>query len=127
MDIYSLAAIKAAELEKELKRLGRWMDKTLPDDFFVDMGPFGSHTMCYEQWIQFVLIERIHEIIAERGEFPKNSNLGVYGVRYFDGDENARVLQQLLSELDQLINSPITSNAFTSSHKMMDEKNPDQI
>ena len=71
MEIYSLAVEKANELEKELKRLGRWMNKPLPDESFIDMGAFGSRTMTFEQWIQFVLLERIRQIITEKGKFPE--------------------------------------------------------
>lgn len=109
MEIYSLAVEKANELERELKRLGRWMNKPLPDESFIDMGAFGSRTMTFEQWIQFVLIERIRQIIAEKSEFPESSNLAGYAVRYFDGDHEAGALQQILSELDALINKETRS------------------
>jgi uncharacterized protein YqcC (DUF446 family) len=124
MDIYSLAAVKADELEKELKRLGRWMDKSLPDESFVDMGAFGSNTMTFEQWIQFVLIERIREIVTERSEIPQGSNLGVYGIRYFDGDSSADRLLQILNELDHLVNKPASSSPTVS---LGDEKIPDVL
>lgn len=104
MEIYSLAFEKANELENELKRLGRWANKPLPDESFIDMGAFGSKTMTFEQWIQFVLIERIRQIIAEKGEFPESSNLAGYAVRYFDGDNEGGTLQHILSDLDSLIN-----------------------
>jgi uncharacterized protein YqcC (DUF446 family) len=124
MDIYSLAAVKADELEKELKQLGRWMDKPLPDESYVDMGAFGSNTMTFEQWIQFVLIERIREIVTERSEIPQGSNLGVYGIRYFDGDSSADRLLQILNELDQLVNNLASSSPTVS---LGDEKIPEVL
>jgi len=68
------------------------------------MGAFGIETMGFEQWIQFVLIERIHQIVNEEGEFPSESNVGVYAIRVFDTDPWAGDLTRLLSELDALIN-----------------------
>lgn len=127
MEIYSLAAVRADELEKELKRLGRWMDKPLPDESFVDMGAFGSNTMTFEQWIQFVLIERIREIVAERGEIPVGSNLGAYGVRYFDGDSSADGLLKILNEIDQLVNTPTNTLQERPTVSLGDEEIPEVL
>lgn len=104
MDIYLLAASKADEIEAELKRLGRWMENSLPDECFDDMGAFGSNTMGFEQWLQFVLLPRIREIVEEKGDFPSGSNLAPYAIRYFDGDPDADPLREILYTLDLLIN-----------------------
>lgn len=101
-DQHNLVLAKANEIESELKRLNRWDENPLPDEKFENMGAFGSETMAFEQWIQFVLIERI---VNEEGGFPSESNVGVYAVREFDGDPEAGTLIQLLSDLDELINS----------------------
>jgi uncharacterized protein YqcC (DUF446 family) len=103
-DQHQLVLAKANEIEAELKRLNRWEPKPLPEEKFENMGAFGSETMSFVQWIQFVLIQRIQEIVKEEGPFPSESNVGVYAVREFDTDPEAGVLTQLLSELDALIN-----------------------
>jgi uncharacterized protein YqcC (DUF446 family) len=110
MDIYHLAALKADEIEIELKRLGRWKNDYLPEEAFEDMGAFGSNTMSFEQWLQFVLIPRIREIIQEQGDFPSGSNLAPYAIRYFDGDYEADPLREILYQLDQLINNQLAPN-----------------
>jgi uncharacterized protein YqcC (DUF446 family) len=104
-DQHKLVLTKANEIEAELKRLNRWSETPLPEEKFENMGAFGSETMAFEQWIQFVLIDRIHEIVKGEGAFPSESNVGVYAVREFDGDLEAGTLIQLLSELDAMINS----------------------
>jgi len=104
MDIYTLATNKASEIEAELKRLNRWSADPLQPEKFKDMGAFGGNTMAFEQWIQFVLIPRIHAIVEEKGEFPSNSMLAPYAIRVFDGDSEAGTLHDLLYELDKLIN-----------------------
>jgi len=105
MDIYSLASIKAGEIEDELKRLGRWSVNRLPVEIFENMGAFGSNTMSFEQWLQFVLIPRILEIVDEKSDFPVGSNLAPYAIRYFDGDPDATSIHNILYDLDQLINN----------------------
>ena len=104
MDIYQLATAKADEIEAELKRLGRWSQNQLPDEAFENMGAFGSNTMSFENWIQFVLIPRIREIVEQKDDFPAGSHLAPYAIRYFDGDYDADPLRELLYQLDQLIN-----------------------
>ena len=111
-DPHQLVLAKANEIEAELKRLHRWDENPLPEEKFENMGAFGSKTMGFEQWIQFVLIERIHEIVKEEGEFPSESNVGVYAIRVFDTDPEASELTHLLSELDALINPE--SESFVS-------------
>lgn len=118
MHAYELVALKADEIEAELKRLGRWMGNPLPDEYFIDMGAFGSKTMGFEQWLQFILIPRIRGIIEEKSDFPKGSNLAPYGVRYFDGDTNAGTLQDLLYNLDQLINQKTESTFIHTTQQV---------
>lgn len=101
---YELVLIKAREIEGELKRLKRWNPSPLPPEKFTDMGAFGENTMSFEQWLQFILIPRINEIADQKGEFPENSMLAPYAIRYFDGDYEADDLHQLLFDLDTLIN-----------------------
>lgn len=72
------------------------------EEQYENMGAFGSNTMSYEQWIQFILIPNVQDIIETKGEFPSGSETGVYAVRYFDGDRDASQLITLLSEFDDL-------------------------
>jgi uncharacterized protein YqcC (DUF446 family) len=102
--IYELVEKKARQIVEELKLLRRWGDQPLPVEKFSDMGAFGSNTMTFEQWIQFVLLQRIDSIIQEKDDFPESSMVSSYAVRYFDGDHQSGNLQRLLSELDSLIN-----------------------
>jgi len=104
MDFYTQVSNKATEIEAELKRLNRWSAEPLPPAKFENMGAFGSNTMTFEQWLQFILIPRIHAIVEEKGEFPNNSMLAPYAIRVFDGDPEAGKLHDLLYELDKLIN-----------------------
>ncbi|HEX6892490.1 MAG TPA: YqcC family protein, partial [Chryseolinea sp.] len=59
LDLYALLAIKAAAVANELRRLNRWQHLPFSSDKFENMGAFGSNTMTFEQWIQFVLVPRI--------------------------------------------------------------------
>ena len=74
------------------------------------MGAFGANTMSFEQWLQFVLIPRISEIIGSKDAFPEESQLATYAIRYFDGDNDSDSLHEILYHLDQLINKKTESS-----------------
>jgi len=88
-------------IEEELKRIGRWQFDPLPDTAFENMGAFGSKTMVLEQWLQFVLIPNVRQIIESGGAFPAKSEIAIFAVRNLDGDE-VETLLKLLSEFDGL-------------------------
>lgn len=102
--VYAHAMAKASEIEAELRLLRRWSVVPLSPEKFENMGAFGSNTMSFEQWIQFVLIPRIHNIVEKHETFPDGSMLGPYAIRVFDGDLEASNLHNLLYELDEIIN-----------------------
>jgi uncharacterized protein YqcC (DUF446 family) len=99
---YENVASKVAEIEQELKRMGAWQDKPLPAAAYRFQRPFGMDTMAFEQWLQFVLIPRVHAIIESKGEFPPHSNLAVHAAREFDGRTDTDRLFYLLHEFDRL-------------------------
>ncbi len=101
---YFQASTLAQQIEEELKSLNRWSDHPLPEEKFENMGAFGCNTMTFEQWIQFVLLDRLHEIVETKGEFPEDSMIATYAVKAFDGDIETGNLQNLLYQLDTLVN-----------------------
>ena len=103
-ELYQLASTNTNKIEAELKRLNRWISHQLPPEVYDNMGAFGSNTMAFEQWLQFILIPRIHTTVEEKGDFPESSSIAPYAIRVFDGDSKAGHLHDLLYELDKLIN-----------------------
>ncbi len=99
---YTRAAQLADEVEAELKVIGCWLEDDLPETAYQFQQAFAMDTMTFSQWLQFVLIPRVRQIIAEQGEFPSHSMVGVQAMREFDGDARADHLVALLSEFDGL-------------------------
>jgi uncharacterized protein YqcC (DUF446 family) len=102
MNIYEEASQKIDAIEGELKRLGRWEQTAPPPEAFEHMGAFGSHTMAFEQWLEFVLIPRVRAIITAQGSFPSSSQVSVYAIREWDGVPDVDRLLTLLREFDDL-------------------------
>jgi uncharacterized protein YqcC (DUF446 family) len=74
----------------------------LPAEAFENMGAFGENTMTFDQWMQFVLVPRLREMVRDREEFPAGSDLAAYGIRALDGDPDWERLHDLLYDIDQL-------------------------
>lgn len=100
--LHHRAAAAADAIEAELKRTGRWSSTRPHPEDFVDMGPFGMNTLAPEQWLQFVLLPRVRQVVASKGEFPADSAVAAWASRNFDGDPDASALVRLLAEFDAL-------------------------
>ena len=99
---YRVVAAKVGEIEREMKRIRLWQEKPLVPEKYNFTMAFAMDTMSYNQWLQFVFIPRVREIINTEGKFPASSSVGVQAVREFDTYPNAEGLITLLSEFDRL-------------------------
>jgi uncharacterized protein YqcC (DUF446 family) len=99
---YTQAEVKISEIEAEMKRIGYWSANPLPEEAYDFHEAFAMDTMAFPQWLQFILVPRVRQIIEEEGAFPPKSMVGAQAVREFDGDENASQLVSLLGEFDDL-------------------------
>src|SRR4051812_1238432 len=99
-------AAKADEIEAELKRIGYWQAAPLDPAAYNFTRPFAGDTMSFPQWLQFVFLPRVRDLVAKRGELPDSSMVGAYAGRELDGDPNADQLCSLLSGFDAIFGTP---------------------
>lgn len=91
-----------AEIEAEMKRKGYWSTQPLPAEAYDFRQAFAMDTMAFSQWLQFVFIPRVRQILEEQRAFPARSMVGTQAIREFDGDANAAQLISLLNDFDRL-------------------------
>ena len=103
--LYERAGQALTAIEAELQRLGRWSAEPPTPEQLTNMGPFGMQTMAFEQWLQWVLVPRVQEIITTKGAFPTSSQVSVFATREYDGDPDAAHLVDLLRYFDDLFGS----------------------
>lgn len=103
MDSYQIIAAHADRIEQELRALGAWQPDPLPAAAFQSRQAFFADTMTLYQWLQFVLLPRVREIIETRGELPPESSVGTYAIRELDGNDDAQPLILALSEFDEAV------------------------
>jgi uncharacterized protein YqcC (DUF446 family) len=59
--------------------------------------------MAFEQWLAWVLIPRVQELVAERGAFPPSSSVAAHAAREFDTVPNSDEVLRVLSGFDRFI------------------------
>lgn len=101
-DLHSQVAKAISEIEAEMKDIGYWAATPLPPEAYDFHEAFAMDTMAFSQWLQFVFVPRVNQIIEDREEFPSVSMVAVQAMREFDGQEEADRLVELLSEFDAL-------------------------
>jgi len=87
-------------IESEMKRVGLWQEEPLEPERLEFTRAFAGDTMAFQQWLQFIFVPRVREIVAARGTFPSQSQVAARAVREFDGFDEASDLVRLLSEFD---------------------------
>lgn len=103
-NVYERATQLIAQLEDAMRETELWPGAK-PDGPIEVKGAFGSENMTFGQWLAWVLIPRVQEIVAERGEFPKGSMLGPYAVRELDGFAGLSEVHEVLYAIDELASS----------------------
>jgi len=95
---------KFDSIVREMKNSGLWQDQPLAPEQYNFNRAFGMDTMAYSQWLQFIFIPRVAELLRTAGEFPSSSSVGAQAIREFDGCSEAQGLVTLLCEFDSIFN-----------------------
>ena len=99
---YETVRSHADAIEAEMRRAGYWQPTPPPPEAFEFRGAFAMDTMAFVQWLQWVFLPRVRQVIDERGSFPASSMVGAQAVREFDGDRDAAGLVSKLCAFDSL-------------------------
>jgi len=102
MSGYQDVQTKLDEIVVEMKRIGLWQDEPLSPEKYDFRAPFALDTMAFSQWLQFVFVPRVGQILDNQGTFPTRSQVGAQAIREFDGVPEATYLVELLCDFDAL-------------------------
>ncbi|MGQ9426618.1 YqcC family protein [Gilvimarinus sp. F26214L] len=94
------------DLEASLRNLGLWSEQRPSAEALASQQPFCVDTLEFQQWLQFVFIERISILVERRLPLPNNSGLAPMAEEYFRGTpyspenliETLRTIDRTLSE-----------------------------
>ncbi|MGL6348570.1 MAG: YqcC family protein [Aeromonas sp.] len=72
MNHYLLVAGLLGELTAELQSLGRWQAEPPTAEALASTLPFCVDTLSFDQWLQFVLIPRVEQLVMLQAPLPAN-------------------------------------------------------
>ncbi|RMA79360.1 YqcC family protein [Umboniibacter marinipuniceus] len=93
-------------LRAELQRAKLWSASRPELSAFHSTIPFFTDTMPFEQWLQFVLIERLDEMLRVEAPLPALSGVAPMAEMVWAQDlAERRYIVELLQDLDDLLGS----------------------
>lgn len=110
-DVHHQLAGLLLEIEAELRRKQLWEDETPSLKALNSTTPFCADTLYYHQWLQWLLIPRMKEILEQSLPLPQQCDIHTY-VEQQCQSECARLLK-LIRAFDELVVSGAEAESKT--------------
>lgn len=89
------------EIEREMRALGVWERNAPPADALASTQPFSIDTLALTQWLQWIFIPRIAELIEHGRALPTDCAIAPLAETVFeDMEENTDRLLRLVRQVD---------------------------
>lgn len=93
------------EIEAELRRLRLWEPQPPPPEALASLIPFCHDTLRFEQWLQWVLLPKMKQVIERDEECPSSSDITPLAEhRFAQLAQPTATLLKLLARFDEQIN-----------------------
>jgi len=103
-DIPNRIADVLLEVEANLRSSGRWDPDRPPDAALCSNAPFCLDTLRFEQWLQWIFLPRMKQILEHRRPLPAKSAIFSYAQEYIrKTDPQGSNLLNLIKRFDDLI------------------------
>ncbi|MBX2859429.1 MAG: YqcC family protein [Cellvibrionaceae bacterium] len=93
-------AVLLFKLETELRELQLWQNQPPSKEALASTQPFCLDTLELHQWLQFVFIKRISQLLDSGGALPNRCDITPYAEEYWPSSDSS--FESLLSCLRQL-------------------------
>ena len=103
-DIPQRIAHVLLELEAEMRELDWWEEEQPPAEALASQQPFCVDKLAFEQWLQWIFLPRMKDIIETGQPLPAQSAISVYAEECLrhHGSRSAHLLA-LLKRFDELV------------------------
>ncbi|RPA62764.1 YqcC family protein [Shewanella frigidimarina] len=91
------------KLEQLLKGFQLWSDTSPPVSALTSTAPFSCDVMAFEQWLQFIFIPKMTELVVQRQPLPTNMALAPMAEHVWQGMHYGDVLIAQLQQFDTLL------------------------
>jgi uncharacterized protein YqcC (DUF446 family) len=92
------------DIECELRRAGFWSSELPSPEALASVEPFCVDTLDFHQWLQFVLIPRMRELIETRAPLPSACNITAMAEEVWASDNSTQAIITSLLAFDTAIN-----------------------
>ncbi|MGO2130817.1 MAG: YqcC family protein [Pseudoalteromonas prydzensis] len=103
--MYQQIQVYLTQLEGLLKQHQLWQDQPLAVQALNSTVPFCHDTMAFEQWLQFVFIEKMQLLVSHAQPLPANFAIAPMAELMLAHKSGGAAVTQLLAQLDQLLGS----------------------
>lgn len=91
-------------IEHELRKQGWWDEHAPSPQALASTTPFAVDTLSFDQWLQWIFLPKMAEILQKGLPLPNASGILVMAETvYVDRPQESRELRRLLAEFDRLI------------------------
>ena len=90
-------------IERELRVQGWWETESPSEQALSSQQPFCIDTLAFEQWLQWIFLPRMKQLLESGAPLPQASGIHVMAEQVYGSDVAARALVKLLGDFDRLI------------------------
>ena len=91
-------------LETELRAQGRWENLAPPPQALTSTQPFAVDTLDFDQWLQWILLPRMNELLVSQLPLPGNSAIAPMAEEVYDAaDPGATRIIMIITDIDLLL------------------------
>ncbi len=104
--LYLFTKKQLALIELELKSLDMWANETPSVEALADPTPFACESLAFEQWLQFIFIPKMNELIELKLSLPTEIALAPMAEHLWLHHKEMQPLIFLLNQLDECLSEP---------------------
>ena len=91
-------------IELQLRQMNCWQSEPLAAEKYLSCEPFCLDTMSFEQWLQFVLLPRLKQLVEDGQPLPTVSGVAPMAEEHYrSGSDPGQALIRELAALDELL------------------------
>lgn len=95
------------ELESQLQALALWQSEPPAPEALASQQPFCVDTLHFHQWLQWIMLPRLRQMLASGAALPSNSNMAVMAEHAFaQRPEDTAELLSIVQAIDECLNNP---------------------
>ncbi|WP_065188665.1 YqcC family protein [Shewanella woodyi] len=101
--LYANTTEKLHQLETELKVHGLWSSVPPSTEAMANTSPFSCDVMPFENWVQFIFIPKMEQLINSQNALPSNTAIAPMAHHVWNHQPDLHGLINIFDELDRML------------------------